>query len=194
MTSTLESERSIETPISVVSCPLEYETVVYGITVLLVIEIDYRIFLFIWTVSKLPLILMMESSLLWHTDLFSSILHIMDPLQNFKFHFMFIFQCLYSSLQSITQIPPVIIGLTEILSLFDLLQFEIHLDRTVFAVNDIVTGWIRIISVKRSLLGMTLRLRMTESTTLESKISSHFLTRSRWSERTYSTVHTPRSY
>ena len=87
-----------------------------------------------------------------------------------------------------------IIGLTEILSLFDLLQFEIHLDRTVFAVNDIVTGWIRIISVKRSLLGMTLRLRMTESTTLESKISSHFLTRSRWSERTYSTVHTPRSY
>ena len=60
-------------------------------------------------------------------------------------------------------------SLSETLGLFDLLQFEIHLDRTVFTVNDIITGWIRIITAKCLLLGMTLRLKMIESTTFESK-------------------------
>ena len=60
-------------------------------------------------------------------------------------------------------------SLSETLGLFDLLRFEIHLDRTVFTVNDIITGWIRIISANRLLLGMTLRLKRIESTTFESK-------------------------
>ncbi len=60
-------------------------------------------------------------------------------------------------------------SLSETLGLFDLLQFEIHLDRTVFTVNDIITGWIRIITAKCLLLGMTLRLKRIESTTFESK-------------------------
>ena len=62
-----------------------------------------------------------------------------------------------------------IIGLSETLGLFDLLQFEIHLDRTVFTVNDIITGWIRIVSAKCLLLGIVLRLKRIESTTFESK-------------------------
>ena len=64
---------------------------------------------------------------------------------------------------------PITTSLSETLGLFDVLQFEIHLDRTVFTVNDIITGWIRILSAKYLLLGMTLRLKRIESLIFESR-------------------------
>lgn len=43
--------------------------------------------------------------------------------------------------------------------MYDILEFEIHLDRTVFTVNDIITGWIRIIQAKKQIPGLSLALR-----------------------------------
>ena len=63
MTSVLENDQSKEIPISEVNCPLEYETVVHGITVVLIIEIDYRTSLFGSMVLRLCLTPIMESSL-----------------------------------------------------------------------------------------------------------------------------------
>ena len=63
MTSVSENDQNKEIPISEVNCPLEYETVVHGITVILTIDIDYRIFLFDSMVLRLHLIPIMDSSL-----------------------------------------------------------------------------------------------------------------------------------
>ena len=46
--------------------------------------------------------------------------------------------------------------------MYDIVEFEIHLDRTVFTVNDIITGWIRILQAKRQIPGLLLALRASE--------------------------------
>ena len=46
--------------------------------------------------------------------------------------------------------------------MYDILEFEIHLDRTVFTVNDIITGLIRIIQAKKQIPGLSLALRASE--------------------------------
>lgn len=59
-------------------------------------------------------------------------------------------------------LPPVCPSVTATLKMYDILEFEIHLDRTVFTVNDIITGWIRIIQAKKQIPGLSLALRASE--------------------------------
>ena len=51
-------------------------------------------------------------------------------------------------------LPPISMGLTSVFDLFDLFRFRIHLDRCIFTVNDIVTGWIEIVKADRRMNAM----------------------------------------
>ncbi|KAK8793724.1 hypothetical protein WA171_002856, partial [Blastocystis sp. BT1] len=148
MTSVSENDQNKEIPISEVNCPLEYETVVHGIT-----DLPFRLDGIKTSFDSYNGIItsMIYQLVFLHTTHKGSVAALHIP---FFVHFPM-------------PLPPVVTSLSETLGLFDLLQFEIHLDRTVFTVNDIITGWIRIITAKCLLLGMTLRLKRIESTTFE---------------------------
>lgn len=53
---------------------------------------------------------------------------------------------------------------TSVYSLYDQLRLAVHLDRTIFAVNDIITGWIRVLHAKHSFQSVQLRLKKIEQT------------------------------